>query len=126
MRQEPLSELAPACSSDAFFAALRTANENLATLDRLTRERDDARAELDNMVNLTIEVGRLGNYLQHAIADRDDFRERADEWRDRHDYAQCRMDEMAAEIAELRGELASAHRSADALRATVNMARGRL
>jgi uncharacterized coiled-coil DUF342 family protein len=83
---------------------LRAANDSLATtVARLTQERDDAIAERDNMIDLTIQVGRLGDYLKHAIADRDEYRERADEWRDRFEDAQCRMDEMADEIRELRG-----------------------
>jgi hypothetical protein len=70
--------------------------------DAAIRERDDARAERDNMVNLTIEVGRLGTYLQHAIADREDYREQLDEMRDKYQAAQRRLDEMADELAELR------------------------
>jgi hypothetical protein len=73
-----------------------------AERDEALKQRDDAKAELDNMVDLTIEVGRLGNYLRHAIADRDEYRDRADEWRDKYEGAQCRMDEMAAEIRELK------------------------
>lgn len=79
-----------------------TIAEASAAIDALTTQRDDARAELDNMINLTIQVGRLGDYLRHAIADREDYREQADEWRERYHAAQCRMDEMAAELRDLK------------------------
>lgn len=77
------------------------------------KQRDDARAELDNMVNLTIEVGRLGTYLKHVLADRDDWREMSDDWREKYNAAQYRMDEMVAEIRELSRELAAARAERD-------------
>jgi hypothetical protein len=81
-------------------SAMVLLEEMKAQRDRAIRERDDAVAERDNMVNLGKEVGRLSDYLQHAIADRDDYRDQVDEWRDKYDGAQCRMDEMAAEAKE--------------------------
>lgn len=65
------------------------------------KERDDARASRDNMVDLTIEVGRLGNYLKHAVADVENLRDMYDEMSEKYQAAQCRLDEMAAEIREL-------------------------
>jgi uncharacterized coiled-coil DUF342 family protein len=97
-------EIADGLSFPAPFNPAPVIAKLTAERDQAIQQRDDARAELDNMVNLTIEVGRLGDYLRHAIADRDDFRERADEWRDRCEAAQCRMDELADELDEARGE----------------------
>lgn len=82
----------------------RTVCQHTGEIATLTKQRDDARDELSNMVDLTIQVGKLGDYLKHALADCDDERERADDWAEKYDAAQCRMDEMASEIRELRGE----------------------
>jgi chromosome segregation ATPase len=94
-----------------------TIAEASAAIDALTTQRDDARAERDNMVDTAIELGRVANYLKHTLADLEDMREQRDEWRDRHDEAQCRMDEMAAEIRDLRTELATARNERDTAKA---------
>jgi chromosome segregation ATPase len=97
-----------------------TIAEASAAIDRATRERDDARAELDNMVDFGREVGRLSDYLRHMIADRDEFRDMYLEFRDRYEGAQCRMDEISSECSALRAQLATVSAERDTYRAAAS------
>jgi uncharacterized coiled-coil DUF342 family protein len=84
---------------------LQQANDQLAMVARLTQQRDDAVDELANMVDLARQVGQLGDFLKHALADRDYHRERGDEYADSVDELRCENDELKAEVAELKREL---------------------
>ena len=91
-------------STEVIDAPDRTVCQHTGEIATLTKQRDDSRDELSNMVDLTIQVGKLGDYLKHALADRENERERADDWAEKYDAAQCRMDELAEEVRQLRGD----------------------
>lgn len=85
--------------------------------DRALKRAEDARDELDNMVNLTKQVGQLGNYLEHALADRDQAREDRDIVEHKLDAALCEVNELKAENRDLAAELAAVRAERDTAKA---------
>jgi hypothetical protein len=79
-----------------------------SSLAEITQQRDDARAELDNMMGARKDLGRLVAELTSSEAmwhaDRDEQRERGDEWRDKAEGYLATIDCLEAEIAELKRE----------------------
>lgn len=80
------------------MAALR------ADLAKVTEERDEARAEVDNLTlwlkDSGSQVANLSSGVAMYQAERDDYRERADEYRDMHLEAQTRIQELEAELEQ--------------------------
>jgi hypothetical protein len=87
-----------ALAAPVSMAAAYVLLEHLAEeRDQAVKERDAARAERDNMVNLAREVGRLGGYLEDALAERDDAERECGELRDQLEAARCRIQELEEE-----------------------------
>jgi hypothetical protein len=83
-------QLAPVTMASAYVLLEHLAGQR----DKAVKERDDARTERDNMVDLTGEVGRLGAYLRDVLAERDDAERECGELRDQLEAARCRLDEL--------------------------------
>lgn len=88
----------PALMPDAIeIASLR------ADIATLTEQRDDARAEVDNLTGLLKasgnHVANLSSGVAQYQADRDEQRERADEWQDRYQEAEIRIQELTGDRA---------------------------
>lgn len=81
-----------------------------ADLAKVTEQRDEARAEVDNLTlwlkDSGSHVANLSSGLAMYQAERDDYRERADEYCDMHSEAQTRIQELEAELEQVKRELA--------------------
>lgn len=93
-----------------------TIAEAAAAIDELTTSRDNARAEVDDLM---CDLVKLGNTVQQLTksagvwqSERDEQRERADEAEEKCDRYLATIDELEAELLTLKTDLAVAHAEA--------------
>lgn len=73
-----------------------------AERDKAIRQRDDARAELDNMMESNHRLGKAVDLLtgqcRDWYSDRNEAQAEAEEWRERYEIVRARLDEVEAEL----------------------------
>jgi phage shock protein A len=80
----------PTSMAGAYVLLEHLQKDNEALVEKV----QEALTQRDNLVDLTIEVGRLGAYLKDVLAERDDAERECGELREQLDSARCRLQEL--------------------------------